>query len=201
MPIITVMTESGKLVTPQEYLTMKSTPIIATRANMKRAAVDPGKAKAAFAYSPSTGERYSANPHDYTWLTGDPLTDSNGDPLVLAVLRDEVEVLTETDLGAELAVRLDERADMKSTTGLNEDVPFEPQFGDMSHEQLLAVVRRYHWMLAELEALAPDSETNSAGNSYEVDQVSRDDDATYVTFWGTGKTSDGRLYPYIIGEV
>ena len=53
---------------------------IATIESM-RAAYKPG----VFAYSPATGEQYSANPNDYFWLTDadGPLTDSEGEPMIL----------------------------------------------------------------------------------------------------------------------
>lgn len=37
-----------------------------------------------FAYSPLTGERYSAAPGDYFWAGSEPLTDVNGDAMILA---------------------------------------------------------------------------------------------------------------------
>jgi hypothetical protein len=54
---------------------------LATRENMRKYAGLPG----VFAYSPTTGEQYSATPGDYFWLPeGEVLTDSDGEPMVLA---------------------------------------------------------------------------------------------------------------------
>lgn len=109
------------------------------------------------------------------------------------------------DLGAQLNARLTQLGEaisgMKSTTGLTEDVPFEPLFGGMTRSQLLSIVRRYHWMLAEVEAFAPDSEAEPAGDSLQVDQVDRAEDGTFVTMWGTRVRQDESITPYIIGNI
>lgn len=53
---------------------------LATPANMKRYAYLPN----VMAYSPLTGEEYSANAGDYWHLPDDvPLQDANGEPMVL----------------------------------------------------------------------------------------------------------------------
>jgi hypothetical protein len=47
-----------------------------------------------FAYSPETDERFSANPNDYWQLADDdPVTDSEGSPMVLAWERSGVEII------------------------------------------------------------------------------------------------------------
>jgi hypothetical protein len=169
--------------------TTKLMLMLATPKNMKAMAVMPGREKTAFAYSPTTGERYSANPHDYWNLHDDhALLDGNGEAMVLAVETHEVEVLTESVV-------------TETTTGLTDDVPFEPQFGDMSRDELLVIARRYHWMLAEVEAFSPDSDTSVTGQHLYVDMVVRNDDQTYITMYGTAEDDDAKLTPHIIGEV
>lgn len=60
--------------------------MIATIENM-REHYAPG----VFAYSPLTGESYSANPGDYFWLPEDtPLTDFLGEPMDLVTSRREL---------------------------------------------------------------------------------------------------------------
>jgi hypothetical protein len=60
---------------------------LATPANMRafEDAQAPNVPRTCFAYSPTTGERYSATPGDYLAQPDDePLRDLNGDPMVLA---------------------------------------------------------------------------------------------------------------------
>lgn len=71
-------------------------PTLATPANMRRfRELHPGRVlpngghvegRRCFAFSPLTGEQYSAEPGDY-WTHGDgePLRDSEGEPMILAV--------------------------------------------------------------------------------------------------------------------
>jgi hypothetical protein len=56
---------------------------LATPANMAAVAETcPG----AFAYSPLTGEQFSATPGDYFWaLPDEPIIDGEGEPCILAV--------------------------------------------------------------------------------------------------------------------
>ncbi len=73
-----------------------STATLATPANMRRfAELHPGRdlpggghveGRRCFAFSPGTGEQFSASAGDY-WTQPDdqPLTDSEGEPMVLAV--------------------------------------------------------------------------------------------------------------------
>ena len=68
---------------------------LATPANMKRFEHVAGLV----AYSPTTGEEYSAWAHDYWHYTdNNPLEDANGDPMVLVVRRS---YLTDVDDVAE----------------------------------------------------------------------------------------------------
>jgi hypothetical protein len=156
-------------------------PAIATRYNMERLALIHPKL---VAYSPVTGERRSADPGDYFWRgEHEPLMDEHKDPMVLGVPTDEVNPVF---VAAEA------------------DTPFEPQFGEMSREELLVIARRYHLMLGEVEAFAPDSECGVAGDYLAIDSVERfDADNTYAILWGTfHRASDmGRQAPYIIGDV
>jgi hypothetical protein len=154
---------------------------IATRYNMERLALIHPKL---VAYSPVTGERRSADPGDYFWRgEHEPLMDEHKDPMVLGVPTDEVNPVF---IAAEA------------------DTPFEPQFGEMSREELLVIARRYHLMLGEVEAFAPGSECDVAGGYLVIDSVDRfDSDSTYANFWGTSYDEhDMTQYaPYIIGDV
>lgn len=59
---------------------------IATMENMRKH-YKPG----VFAFSPATGQEYSARPGDYFWLPeGEALTDSEGEPMVLVTRRTSV---------------------------------------------------------------------------------------------------------------
>lgn len=74
----------------------QATPTLATPANMRRfRELHPGRVvpnggrvegRRCFAFSPLTGEQYSAEPGDY-WTHGDsePLCDRDGGPMILAV--------------------------------------------------------------------------------------------------------------------
>jgi hypothetical protein len=163
--------------------TTTETPVVATRDNMERLALDHPNL---IMYSPLTGEVSSADPGDYFWREPHmPFTDEDGEDMLLGVRTTEITPVMEEPTATV-------------------DVPFEPQFGEMSHAQLLTIARRYHWMLAEVEALSPDSECEEAGNSLTVDLVERDEsDQTYVTFWATRQTQtdDTKYFPYIIGDV
>lgn len=63
-------------------------PLLATPENMEKARIQVGERIAVqglFAYSETTGERYSASPGDYWNLPYDkPLLDSMGNPMILA---------------------------------------------------------------------------------------------------------------------
>lgn len=60
-----------------------SAATLATVENMARVAESCPRA---VAYSPSTGEQFSATPNDYFWLgAGEAIIDSEGEPCVLAV--------------------------------------------------------------------------------------------------------------------
>lgn len=63
--------------------------MLATPANMETLRIDAGEpigCPGLFAYSPTTGERYSADAGDYWNRPADePLRDSNGEPMVLAL--------------------------------------------------------------------------------------------------------------------
>jgi len=64
---------------------------LATPANMRKYEDE----RNVFAYSPVTGERYSANHNDYILDVADdiPLVDEDGAPMVLAVEHVEIRVL------------------------------------------------------------------------------------------------------------
>jgi hypothetical protein len=163
--------------------TATETPVVATRDKMERLAL---KYPNLVAYSPITGETRSADPGDYFWRNPyAPFTGEEGETMYLGVQTTEITPVME-----------------EATASV--DVPFEPQFGEMSHAQLLTIARRYHVMLGEVEALSPGSECEEAGDILTVDDVERDQsDQTYVTLWATRqKQNDATKYfPYIIGEV
>lgn len=163
--------------------TATETPVVATRDKMERLALQHPNL---IMYSPVTGETCSANPGDYFWREPHmPFTDEDGEAMLLGVRTSEITPVME-----------------EPTASV--DVPFEPQFGEMSHAQLLTIARRYHVMLGEVEALSYGSECEEAGDSLTVDDVERDEsDQTYVTLWATRqKQNDATKYfPYIIGEV
>lgn len=57
--------------------------MIANRVNMEQ--VEAGGVRGVFAYSPLTGERYSATPGDYWNMPPtEALTDEHGEPMILA---------------------------------------------------------------------------------------------------------------------
>jgi hypothetical protein len=73
-----------------------SPPLLATPANMRKLADGPVVVRGAqlFAYSPRTFERFCATPGDYFWLPdNEPLTDSAGEPMVLAYSTESVVIV------------------------------------------------------------------------------------------------------------
>lgn len=166
-----------------EAKTATETPVVATRDKMERLALQHPNL---IMYSPVTGETCSANPGDYFWRDPHtPFTDEDGEKMLLGVQTSEITPVTE-----------------EPTASV--DVPFEPQFGEMSHAQLLTIARRYHQMLAEVEAFAPDSECEEAGDLLVIDEVERDEsDQTYIALYGARQRQADmtKQTPYILGEV
>ena len=71
--------------------------MLATIENMEQAAATRSEHKAYLpvtSFSPTTGERYSADPRDYFWAPpGWLMKDENGDPMILVVIEERVREL------------------------------------------------------------------------------------------------------------